>query len=173
MNFNLENDFYGDEDPFADRYKGHKWFQDPPEQVKQRASAPPSGGPQYEPLPGVVEQNNAFIFALQCAPSVVYEKFKQFGQLGVLGWCSEFSDLIDDLKQLGFQGNMFVNTRAQALQTCHDLLKLNLDIGMQIIVMYLSSQVERLRRFLDGETKYEDYPVPDFPIPNHPNNQYR
>ena len=68
---------------------------------------------------------------------------------------------------------MFVNTRAQALQTCQDLLKLNLDIEMQIIVMYLSSQVERLRRFLDGETKYEDYPVPDFPIPNHPNNQFR
>lgn len=71
--------------------------------------------------------------------------------------------MIDDLKQLGFQGNMFVNTRAQALQTCQDILKMKLDIGMQIIVMYLSSQIERLRRFLDGETKYEDYPIPDFP----------
>ena len=61
---------------------------------------------------------------------------------------------------------MFVNTRAQALQTCQDILKLKLDIGMQIIIMYLSSQVERLRRFLDGETKYEDYPIPDFPQMN-------
>jgi len=166
MSYEFENEFYDQDDPFVDRYKGHKWFQDPPEQLKQQRSTPPTAGPQYNPLPDVVEQNNAFIYALQYAPNVVYERFKQFGQLGVLGWCSEFSDLIDDLKTLGIQGNMFVNTRAQALQTCQDILKLKLDIGMQIIIMYLSSQVERLRRFLDGETKYEDYPIPDFPQMN-------
>jgi len=166
MSYEFESEFYDQDDPLVDRYKGHKWFQDPPEQLKQQTSAPPTAGPQYNPLPDVVEQNNAFIYALQYAPNVVYERFKQFGQLGVLGWCSEFSDLIDDLKTLGIQGNMFVNTRAQALQTCQDILKLKLDIGMQIIIMYLSSQVERLRRFLDGETKYEDYPIPDFPQMN-------
>ena len=83
--------------------------------------------------------------------------------------------MIEALKGLGISGNMFVSTRRQALASCEEILALNLheDIEMQIIVMYLSSQVERLRRFLDGETKYEDYPVPDFPIPNHPNNQFR
>jgi len=166
MSYEYDQDFYDQDDPFIDPYKGRKWFQDPPENLKQQQSAPATSGPQYNPLPDVVEQNNAFIFALQCAPVMAYERFKQFGQLGVLGWCSEFSDLIDDLKTLGIQGNMFVNTRAQALQTCQDILKLKLDIGMQIIIMYLSSQVERLRRFLDGDTEYKDYPIPDFPTMN-------
>lgn len=84
-------------------------------------------------------------------------------QLGVLAWCSEFGELIDGLKTLGFEGNMFVTTRTQALQTCEDLLKLRLDLKMQIIVMYLSSQVSRLRRFLDGEGTWNDYPEPQFP----------
>ena len=85
----------------------------------------------------------------------------------MLAWCSEFSELIDALKQLGFEGNMFVSTRTQALKTCEDILKLNLDIEMQIIVMYLSSQVARLRRFLDGERVFEDYPMPKFPNDPH------
>ena len=88
-------------------------------------------------------------------------------QLGVLAWCSEFSELIDALKQLGFEGNMFVSTRTQALKTCEDILKLNLDIEMQIIVMFLSSQVARLRRFLDTNTQFEDYPQPKFPVDPH------
>ena len=49
--------------------------------------------------------------------------------------------MIDAIKTLGIEGNMFVSTRTQALKTCEDILKLNLDIEMQIIVMYLSSQV--------------------------------
>ena len=61
----------------------------------------------------------------------------------MLAWCSEFSEMIDALKNLGFEGNMFVSTRTQALKTCEDILKLNLDIEMQIIVMFLSSQVAR------------------------------
>jgi len=73
--------------------------------------------------------------------------------------------MIDGIKELGFQGNMFVQTRSQALETCEQLLKLRLeDVKMQIIVMYLSSQVSRLRRFLDGERQWDDYPEPSFPI---------
>ena len=72
--------------------------------------------------------------------------------------------MIDAIKTLGIEGNMFVSTRTQALKTCEDILKLNLDIEMQIIVMYLSSQVARLRRFLDAERTYDDYPVVDFPV---------
>ena len=85
-------------------------------------------------------------------------------QLGVLAWCSEFSELIDALKQLGFEGNMFVSTRTQALKTCEEILRLNLNIEMQIIVMYLSSQVARLRRFLDSDRQWDDYPKPQFPL---------
>jgi len=73
--------------------------------------------------------------------------------------------MIDALKQLGFEGNMFVGTRMQALQTCGEILQLHLDVKMQIIVMYLSSQVQRLRRFLDGEGQWDDYPLITFPLP--------
>ncbi|CAK5280312.1 unnamed protein product [Mycena citricolor] len=61
---------------------------------------------------------------------------------------------------------MFVTTRMQALQTCEVLLRMtkeNLDVKMQIIIMYLSSQVARLRRFLDNEQAWDDYPEPQFP----------
>lgn len=87
-----------------------------------------------------------------------------YDQLGVLAWCSEFSELIDALKQLGFEGNMFVSTRTQALKTCEEILRLKLEIEMQIIVMYLSSQVARLRRFLDSDRQWDDYPKPMFPL---------
>lgn len=59
---------------------------------------------------------------------------------------------------------MFVTTRQSALKACEDILKLKLDIRMQIIVMYLSSQVARLRRFLDGEKQWDDYPATEFPM---------
>ena len=71
--------------------------------------------------------------------------------------------MIDALKHLGFDGNMFVSTRSQALKTCEEVLALNLEIEMQIIVMYLSSQVARLRRFLDHDRQWDDYPTPNFP----------
>ncbi|KAF8898946.1 hypothetical protein BD779DRAFT_1464992 [Infundibulicybe gibba] len=141
-------DFGGETD-----YSNYQWFQDRP-----------------VPPPGVIEQNEAFEFALGAAPNVLYARFKQYGQLGVLAWCSEFGELIDNLKDLGFQGNMFVTTRNQALKTCEEILKLNLDLEMQIILMYLSSQVARLRRFLDGEKVWNDYPLPKFPL--EPNAHY-
>jgi hypothetical protein len=72
--------------------------------------------------------------------------------------------MIDSLKELGFHGNMFTSTRAQALRTCEEILKLPIDIKMQIIVMYLSSQVSRLRRFLDSDGQFDDYPDPKFPL---------
>jgi hypothetical protein len=140
-------------------YSGHEWFQDPPPKP-QHLSQPMS---TYVPDPEVVQQNEAYGFALHCAPNVLYARYKQYGQLGVLAWCSEFGELIDGLKDLGFQGNMFVSTRTQALKTCEDILKLKLDVKMQIIVMFLSSQVQRLRRFLDGDTVWDDYPEPSFP----------
>jgi len=144
-------------------YSGYQWFQDPP------LRPPPPSAPQtttnpYVPLPSVIEQNDTFDFALKAAPNVLYARYKQYGQLGVLAWCSEFGEMIDNLKDLGFQGNMFVTTRTQALKTCEEILKLQLDIKMQIIVIYLSSQVARLRRFLDGDRVWEDYPVPTFPL---------
>jgi hypothetical protein len=153
-------DFGGETD-----YEGYAWFQDaPPRPQPQVQSAPQSVANPYVPLPSVIEQNDGFEFALKAAPNVLYSRYKQYGQLGVLAWCSEFGELIDNLKDLGFQGNMFVTTRTQALKTCEDILKLQLDLQMQIIVMYLSSQVARLRRFLDGERVWDDYPEPAFPL---------
>lgn len=147
-------DFGGEVD-----YSGHQWFQEPP----PRPEPPPVVEP-YIPEQSVIMQNEAFGFALGAAPNVLYGRYKQYGQLGVLAWCSEFGELIDSLKELGFRGNMFVTTRTQALRTCEEILKLKLDIEMQIILMYLSSQVARLRRFLDGERQWDDYPVPKFPL---------
>ncbi|KAJ7361494.1 hypothetical protein DFH08DRAFT_683996 [Mycena albidolilacea] len=150
-------DFGGEVD-----YTNYRWFENaPPKQPPQQ-----SVGTPYVPLPGVIEQNEAFEFALSAAPNVLYARYKQYGQLGVLAWCSEFGELIDNLKDLGFKGNMFVATRTQALRTCEELLRLtkeSLDLKMQIIVMYLSSQVARLRRFLDGDKTWDDYPEPQFP----------
>lgn len=82
----------------------------------------------------------------------------------MLGWTHEFSELIDAIKTLAFDGNMFIATREQALLTCSEILKLNLNIHLSIITMFLSSQVARLRRFLDGETTFDDYPDADFPL---------
>ncbi|KIK70816.1 hypothetical protein GYMLUDRAFT_149907 [Collybiopsis luxurians FD-317 M1] len=163
MNFGKRNDvvdFGGEAD-----YENMEWFKEaPPDHL--RPQPPPSDpvGTLYVPDRAVIEQNEAFEFALGAAPNVLYARFKQYGQLGVLAWCAEFGELIDNLKELGFAGNMFVSTRTQALKACEDILKLRLDIGMQIILMYLSSQVARLRRFLDGERQWEDYPEPEFPI---------
>jgi len=141
-------------------YSGYQWFQDAPE----RPEPPPQAEP-YTPGPGVILQNESFVFALRAAPSVLYSRFKAYGQLGVLAWCSEFAELIDNLKECGFKGNMFLTTRQQALATCADILRLRLDVRMQIVVLYLSSQVARLRRFLDGgEHQWDDYPTPDFPL---------
>ena len=89
-------------------------------------------------------------------------------KLGVLAWCSEFSELIDNLKDLGFAGNMFVTTRVQALKSCEEVLHLFRthmeDVRMQIVKMYLSTQVARLRRFLDAERVWTDYPDNTFPL---------
>lgn len=72
--------------------------------------------------------------------------------------------MIDAIKQLGVEGNMFVSTRLQALRTCEEILRLDLDVQMQIIVIHLISQVQRLRRFLDGEKQWDDYPEITFPL---------
>ncbi|KAF9448187.1 hypothetical protein P691DRAFT_792858 [Macrolepiota fuliginosa MF-IS2] len=142
-------------------YSGVQWFSEPGPQ--RAAPPPPQPDPSYAPDPVVIDQNESFEYALSVAPNELYARYRQYGQLGVLGWCSEFSELIDNLKDLGFQGNMFVSTRTQALKTCEDILKLKLDVKMQIIIMYLSSQVARLRRFLDGDRQWDDYPQPQFP----------
>ncbi|KIL00571.1 hypothetical protein PAXRUDRAFT_129538 [Paxillus rubicundulus Ve08.2h10] len=150
-------DFGGEVD-----YSGHQWFQEPP--PRPEVWPKPVASP-YIPDDDVIRQNEAFDFALKAAPNVLYGRFKQYGQLGVLAWCSEFGEMIDSLKGLGFSGNMFVATRSQALRTCDEILQLKLEIKMQIILMYLSSQVARLRRFLvNGERQWDDYPVPEFPL---------
>ncbi|KAI0080343.1 hypothetical protein K474DRAFT_311669 [Panus rudis PR-1116 ss-1] len=142
-------------------YSGYEWFKDPP---PPRPQPPPQASMEsFVPDNHVIEQNEGFQIALQSAPSVLYARYKQYGQLGVLAWCAEFGELIDSIKLVGFEGNMFTTTRAQALKTCEEILKLDMQIDMQIIIMYLNSQVARLRRFLDSETVWDDYLQSHFP----------
>ncbi|CUA67545.1 SH3 domain-containing protein C23A1,17 [Schizosaccharomyces pombe 972h-] [Rhizoctonia solani] len=129
-----------------------------------RASIDRTGTP-YVPTPEVIERNELIIKALKNAPGALHTRFRHFGQLGVLGWSSEFSELVDEIQRCGLERQMFTTTRAQALSTCKALLKLHIDIRLQMISMFLCSQIARLRRFLDGETEYTDYPTPDFPLP--------
>jgi hypothetical protein len=72
--------------------------------------------------------------------------------------------MIDELKRLGISGDMFVSTREAALKACEEILRLQLEIKMQIIVIHLNSQVARLRRFLDAEHVWGDYPETHFPL---------
>jgi len=158
-------DFGGEAD-----YSHVKWFEDRP--PRERATPMPTHAPepthqpsQYQPSGRVIEQNSGFEYALSAAPNVLYQRYREYGQLGVLGWCSEFSELVDNLKELGFSGNMFVTTRVQALKACEDILQLQMeDVKMQLITMYLSSQVARLRRFLDPDKGWTDYPESHFPL---------
>ena len=76
-------------------YSNYQWFQDAPPrpQVSMPAlpsvrplthpepSAPQSVAPPYVPLPGVIETNSAFEFALSVAPNIVYARYKQYGQV--------------------------------------------------------------------------------------------
>ncbi|KAH7106697.1 hypothetical protein BKA62DRAFT_684829 [Auriculariales sp. MPI-PUGE-AT-0066] len=140
-----------------------QWFQNRP--PKPEAPPPQTASSMYQPLPNVIEDNERFIQALKLAPRVMRTRHMEFGQLGVFGWTAELTELIDGLKTLGFEGNMFVSTRDAALGCCERLLAIvqTLDIEMQIIIMYLSNQVARLRRFLDSERQWNDYPKPNFP----------
>ncbi|CAE6493765.1 unnamed protein product [Rhizoctonia solani] len=122
-------------------------------------------GTSYVPTAEVIERNELIIKALKNAPGALHTRFRHFGQLGVLGWSSEFSELIDEIQRCGLERHMFTTTRAQALSTCKALLRLHIDIRLQMISMFLCSQIARLRRFLDAETEYTDYPTPDFPLP--------
>jgi len=79
-------------------------------------------------------------------------------KLGVLGWCNDFKELVDEIKVVGHGGYLFVATRDQGLETCQQILSLELDIKLQLVLLYLSTQVSRLRRFLDGEEDI-DQPV--------------
>jgi len=148
-------------------YSNMQWFQEPPQRPQPQAQQQ-QNVPSYEPSLAVIDQNDGFQYALNAASNVLYQRYKQYGQLGVLAWCSEFSELIDNLKDLGFAGNMFVTTRVQALKSCEEILQLFRthmeEVRMQIVKMYLSTQVARLRRFLDADRVWTDYPDNTFPL---------
>jgi len=154
-------DFGGEVD-----YASYEWFKDPPPRSEPAPPPLPQGEP-YIPKSSVIDKNDICTFALRSAANVLFGRYKQYGQLGVLAWCSEFSEMIDELKRLGIAGDMFTSTREEALKACEEILRLELDIKMQIIVLHLSSQVARLRRFLDAEHTWEDYPETHFPLDPH------
>jgi len=147
-----------------EQYAGHQWLQNrPPPQESQR---PPSPSPP-EPFigsPEAIRRNDALIAALQIAPNVLFDRYNQFGQVGVLAWCSEFEEMVSEIKSLGFGGEMAGQTRDCALEACREVLSLDIEIPAQLIIMYLAGQIARLRSFLsvEGDT---DYPQCRFPLP--------
>lgn len=147
-------------------YENIEWFKDPPPipkslspSMQSSASSPP------EPVPEVTTRNEALTYAITVAPAILYERFRQFGQLGILGWLDEFSELVDDFQALAFEGKMFTTTRDRALSTCKHILKLEIEVKMQLVVLYMSSQIARLRRILAEDQDFYDYPEPSFPLP--------
>lgn len=82
-------------------YTNFEWFKDAPprrevrslcargskERVAEQApqvevpSAPQTMSDSYVPLPGVIEQNEMFSYALSSAPNVLFSRFKQYGQV--------------------------------------------------------------------------------------------
>jgi len=147
-------------------YTNQEWFTGPPPPIPMH-SEQHTPKAAYIPEPLVIERNDMFVYALKAAPAVLYERYKQYGQLGVLAWCSEFGEMIDEVKTFGTAGHMFTATRTQALDSCRELLALltegKIEVQMQIIIIYLSSLVARLRKFLDTNREFEDYPQPNFP----------
>ena len=85
-------------------YAGFEWFKDPPPPTQMVrmilnpdgpsdlthlrcycvAQTSPAAAEPFVPQPGVIEQNEMFGFALKSAPSVLYSKYKQFGQVGLI-----------------------------------------------------------------------------------------
>lgn len=49
--------------------------------ISRQPSAPQTARTPYVPLPGVIEQNESFEFALSAAPNVLYQRYKQYGQV--------------------------------------------------------------------------------------------
>jgi len=140
-------------------YSGYEWFKDaPPKQER------PPPDPTYVPSQEVVDKNDHLKFAFEVAPNICWSKYKQYGQIGVLAWCSEFSEMIDMFKAFSLDGHLFVPTRRQALLCCSEILALDLDISIKLITMFMAQQIKRIRDFLDPNTVYQDWPS-DFPFP--------
>ncbi|KZV74923.1 hypothetical protein PENSPDRAFT_154890 [Peniophora sp. CONT] len=148
-------------------YDGYDWFKEPaPARPPPPSQEPPP--PQFIPQQDVIEQNAQLEYACAAMPNVLTQRWKAFGQVGVLGFCSEFEELHEAVKRLGVDGNMFVQTRTAALTACSTILELELlqDVRLQIILLLLSGLIQKLRRFLDPEPikPYDDYPQINFPI---------
>jgi len=112
----------------------------------------PLGPPEaFEPPVDMIEHNELLASALKAAPAYLYDRYTHYGDLGVLGWCKDFGELVDEIRACGLQGGLFTSTRDDGLEACDQILCLGLDVKLQFILLYLSSQVGRLRRFLDGE----------------------
>jgi hypothetical protein len=52
---------------------------------------------------------------------------------------------VSEIKSLGFSGEMAGQTRECALDACREVLKLDLDISAQLIIMYLVRFNYRIR----------------------------
>jgi len=91
-------DFGGETD-----YANMQWFQEPAPQrtqvclayqnvssrvfllsiifVQPQAQQQQQNVPSYEPSPAVIDQNDGFQYALSAAPNVLFQRYKQYGQV--------------------------------------------------------------------------------------------
>jgi len=146
-----------------EQYAGHQWLQNRPP-PPQETPRPPSPPVPFIGSEESIRRNDVLIAALNIAPNVLFDRYHQFGQVGVLAWCSEFEEMVSEIKSLGFSGDMAGKTRESALEACREVLKLDLEIPAQLIIMYLAGQIARLRNFL-GVEEEADYPQCRFPMP--------
>jgi len=73
-------DFGGEAD-----YSHMKWFQDAPPRPPQPPAAEQGPSTPYMPTIDTIHANENFEYALSAAPNVLYQRYVQYGQLGVLG----------------------------------------------------------------------------------------
>jgi len=80
----------------------------PPDQPQPEQ--PPQS--QYQPSPFVVEQNEGFIYALSIAPNVLYQKYKEFGQVTISPFLIYEVKILTIGKKVGRAGLVFRIWRA-------------------------------------------------------------
>lgn len=106
----------------------------------------------------MIEFNEELTNALRACASTLYDRYTQYGdvspvtvvskrtvpdevvtfsQLGVLGWCNDFSELISAIETVGMDGALFTATRDEGLEACDQILRLELDIKKQLVLFFL------------------------------------
>ncbi|KAF8323238.1 hypothetical protein DL93DRAFT_2070840 [Clavulina sp. PMI_390] len=134
---------------------GRRWLENrPPPPEIPRTPSPPM---PYSGSPEAIALNRRIMDSLKVAPEVLFSRYHEFGQIGVLRWCRDFEDLIGEIMKLGNSGDMADRTRDHALEACEEILKVDIPNSTQLVLRCLTNQIHQLRDFL-GVNDATDYP---------------